>query len=196
MARFLESLIIFRKILVVGLFSVIALMVEAFPGKASPGTIDIEANVRSEASLQADVLDALPVGTNVEVLKIVTEPERGDYWYYLRSTGRLQTQGWVRSNLVRFKPSNQSYGTLAGEPGDTINVRSAPSTQSEVLHTGVLGDLVTVGQSKFVHVGNDYARMAGHRWHYVTYPSGTAGWVRGDLLSIWPKGCIITCPVD
>jgi hypothetical protein len=194
MAEFLESLMIFRKSLVVGLLSVTALVVGALPGMARPATIDIEANVRADASLQADVLDGLPVETNVEVLKIVTEPTRGDYWYYLRSTGRLKTQGWVRSNLVRFKPDNQSYGTLAGEPGDVINIRSAPSTQSEVLHTGVLGDLVTVGRSKFVHLGNDRARLAGYHWHYVTYPSGAAGWVRGDLISVWPKGCIITCP--
>jgi uncharacterized protein YgiM (DUF1202 family) len=193
MAEFLESLMIFRKSLVVGLLSVTALMVAALPGMARPGTIDIEANVRSSASLQADVLDGLPVGTTVEVLKIVTEPERGDYWYYLRSTGDLKTQGWVRSNLVRFKPSDQSYGTLAGEPGDVINIRSAPSTQGEVLHTGVLGDLVTVGRSKFVPLGDAYGRT-GYRWHYVTYPSGAAGWVRGDLISVWPKGCIITCP--
>jgi hypothetical protein len=186
-------LMIFRKSLVVGLLSVSALMVAALPGMARPGTIDIEANVRSSASLQAEVLDGLPVGTTVEVLKIVTEPERGDYWYYLRSTGDLKTQGWVRSNLVRFKPSDQSYGTLAGEPGDVINIRSAPSTQGEVLHTGVLGDLVTVGRSKFVPLGDAYGRT-GYRWHYVTYPSGAAGWVRGDLISVWPKGCIITCP--
>jgi Bacterial SH3 domain len=186
MAEFLESLMIVRKSLVVGLLSVTALMVAALPGMARPGTIDIEANVRADASLQAEVLDGLPVGTSVEVLKIVTEPTRGDYWYYLRSTGRLKTQGWVRSNLVRLKPSNESYGTLAGESGDVINIRSAPSTQGEVLHTGVLGDLVTVGRSK----NSD----GGYRWHYVTYPNGAAGWVRGDLINVWPKGCIITCP--
>jgi Bacterial SH3 domain len=193
MAEFLESLMILRKSLVVGLLSVSALMVAALPGMARPGTIDIEANVRADASFQAEVLDGLPVGTSVEVLKVVTEPTRGDYWYYLRSTGKLKTQGWVRSNLVRFEPSDKSYGTLGGEPGDVINIRSAPSTQGEVLHTGVLGDLVMVGRSKFVPLGNDYGRT-GHRWHYVTYPSGAAGWVRGDLISVWPKGCIITCP--
>jgi hypothetical protein len=193
MAEFLESLMILRKSLVVGWLSVTALIVVALPGMARPGTIDIEANVRADASLQADVLDGLPVGTTVEVLKIVTEPTRGDYWYYLRSTGRLKTQGWVRSNLVRFKPDNQSYGTLAGEPGDVINIRSAPSTQSDVLHTGVLGDLVTVGESTSFPLSDPRGRM-NYRWHYVTYPSGAAGWVRSDLISIWPNGCIITCP--
>ncbi len=175
---------IFRKSLVVGLLSVSALMVAALPGMARPGTIDIEANVRSAASLQADILDALPVGTNVEVLKIVTEPERGDYWYYLRSTGSLKTQGWVRSNLVRFNSNNQTYGTLAGEPGDVINIRSMPSTQSEVLHTGEMGDLVKVGRANSVPL-NPYGRT-GDRWHYVTYPSGAAGWVRKDLIAVWP----------
>jgi uncharacterized protein YgiM (DUF1202 family) len=193
MAEFLESLMILRKSLVVGLLSVTALMVAALPGMARPGTIDIEANVRSDASFQADVLDGLPVGTNVEVLKVVTDPERGEYWYYLRSTGNLKTQGWVRSDLVRFKSNSQTYGTLAGEAGDVINIRSKPSTQGKVLHTGVLGDLVTVGESTSLPLSDPRGRMNYH-WHYVTYPSGAAGWVRSDLIDLWPKGCIIACP--
>jgi hypothetical protein len=184
---------IFCKSLVVGLLTVGGLIASALPGVARPATIGIEANVRSAASLQATVLDGLPVGTNVEVLNITFEPKRGDYWYYLRATGNLKTEGWVRSNLVNFGLTHDAYGTLSGDQGDVINIRSTPSTQGEVLHTGVLGDLVTVGRSKFVPLGNDYGRT-GHRWHYVTYPSGAAGWVRGDLINVWPKGCIITCP--
>jgi uncharacterized protein YgiM (DUF1202 family) len=193
MAEFLESLMILRKSLVVGLLSVTALMVAALPAVARPAAIDSPANVRSGPSIETAILDGLPEGTPLEVLKIVKDAERDHYWYYVRSTGNLRTEGWVTAALVRFDASSQTYGTLAGEPGDTINLRSAPSTQSEVLHTGVLGDLVTVGQSKFVPLGKDYGRT-GYRWHYVTYPSGAAGWVRGDLINVWPKGCIITCP--
>jgi Bacterial SH3 domain len=192
MAEFLESLMILRKSLVVGLLSVTALMVAALPGMTRPGTIDIEANVRSGPSVQTSRLDGLPKGTNVEVLKIM-KADDGDYnWYYVRSTGKLRTEGWVTSSLVSFNPNNQQYGTLAGQPGDVINIRSARSTRSEVLHTGVLGDLVAVGESRST-VGDGYSRT-GTSWHHVTYPSGAAGWVRGDLINVWPKGCIITCP--
>jgi Bacterial SH3 domain len=199
MAKFLESLMILRKSLVVGLLSVSALVVTALPGMARPATIasaHFGVNLRSGPSLQDTILDALPDQTPLEVLRIVNleggGEGRGD-WYYVRSGGDLKTEGWVNGGHVSFLPSHQIYGTLTGEPGDVINLRSAPSTQSEVLHTGVLGDLVTVGKSKFVPLGNDYGRT-GYRWHYVTYPSGAAGWVRGDLIAVWPKGCIITCP--
>jgi hypothetical protein len=190
MAEFLESLMIFRKSLVVGLLSVTALMVGALPGMARPATITYEANIRSGPSMQTTRLDGLPKDTPIEVLKIVDDADsdgRGLYWYYVRSTGKLRTEGWVTSTLVRFNASSQNYGTLAGEPGDVINIRSDPSTQRDVLHTGVLGDLVMVGRSARSSDG-------GYPWYYVTYPNGAAGWVRADLISVWPKGCIITCP--
>jgi Bacterial SH3 domain len=167
---------IFRKSLVVGLLSVGGLIASALPGVARPATIGIEANVRSAASLQANILDGLPVGTNVEVLNITFEPKRGDYWYYLRSTGNLKTEGWVRSNLVNFNSTRETYGTLSGDRGDVINIRSAPTTQGKVLHTGVTGDLVTVGRAM---TGD-----GGKRWYNVTYPNRSAGWVREDLISI------------
>jgi uncharacterized protein YgiM (DUF1202 family) len=172
---------IFRKSLVVGLLSVGGLIASALPGVARPATITIEANVRSAASLQANVLDGLPVGSNVEVLNIVREPKRGDDWYYLRATGNIKTEGWVRSNLVTFKESNQTYGTLKSErKDDNINLRSGPSRQGKVLHTGIVGDLVMVGRS----LKSD----DGKHWYYVTYPNRSAGWVREDLINVW-RGC-------
>jgi Bacterial SH3 domain len=171
---------VFRKSLVVGLLSVGALIASALPGMARPATITIEANVRSAASLEARVLDGLPVGTNVEVLNIFQEPERYQQqqhtWYYLRSSGRVKTEGWVRSELVNFGSTSDSYGTLSADRGDAINIRSAPTTQGKVLRTGITGDLVTVGRS----MKGD----GGKRWYYVTYPNRSAGWVREDLISI------------
>ncbi|HAJ58894.1 MAG TPA: SH3 domain-containing protein, partial [Cyanobacteria bacterium UBA8543] len=76
-------------------------------------------------------------------------------------------------------------GTLR-ERGDTINVRSAPGLDRNILHYGVPGDLVTVEESS--------QEFQGYRWHRVKFPSNATGWVREDLLSIWPQGCIITCP--
>ena len=70
--------------------------------------------------------------------------------------------------------------------GDTINIRSAPNTDKTVLHTGIMGGLVTLGR---LMRGGD-----GYRWHYVTYPNRASGWVRTDLIAVWPKDCIVTCP--
>ncbi len=175
---------IFRKTIVTGLLSLAALGLQSLPSMARPAVVDpaqrAGINVRSGPSMNSSITDGLAAGTPIEVLNI--SPDR---WYFVRSNGRFPIEGWVASELVRFNPSGSIYGTLTGEPGDTINIRSAPSTASSILHTGVMGDLVSVGRSALVN---------GDRWHVVVYPNGSTGWVRADLISIWPKGCIITCP--
>lgn len=182
---------VFRSGVVAGLLSIAALTVDALPGMARPASIDPAqtggVNVRSGPSLQTMAIDSLPGGTPIEVLNIVGNENVGSpYWYYIRSTGRVTTEGWVASELIRFNSSRQTYGTLTGDPGDTINIRSAPNTDEAVLHTGIVGDLVTVGRSMR---GDE-----GYIWRYVTYPNRSSGWVRADLIAVWPKGCIVTCP--
>jgi hypothetical protein len=168
----------FRKSLVIGLFSLSALIAGAMPSLARSATISYEANLRSGPSLYTSRIDGLPEGTPLEVMRIVadTDSETQSHWYYVRSTGRLKTEGWVTSSLVNFNASNRSYGTIAGEPGDVINIRSTPNLNGRVLHTGVMGDVVMLGDSKID--GN------GYRWHYVIYPNQASGWVRADLISI------------
>jgi Bacterial SH3 domain len=184
----------FPKLLTIGLLSLSAIVLNALPSLARPALIDYEANLRSGPSMEADRIDGLPKGMPLEVLRIMPGiGQKIERWYYVRSTGDLHTEGWVTSSLVRFEASNQNYGTLAGSEGDVINIRSAPNLQSRVVHTGVLGDLVKVGESKFVPLGKDYGRT-GYRWYNVTYPNSASGWVRGDLINVWPQGCIITCP--
>ncbi len=177
---------IFRKTIVTGLLTFIALATTALPGMTRSAAIDpaqrAGVNVRSAASISSSVIDGLAGGTPIEVLNI---SKNG--WYYIRSTGNIIIEGWVARELVRFNPSGSIYGTLNGNVGDTINIRSAPSTSSSILHTGIMGDLVSVGRSALVN---------GDRWHVVVYPNGSTGWVRSDLISIWPKGCIITCPAN
>jgi uncharacterized protein YgiM (DUF1202 family) len=177
---------LFRKTIVTGLLSFAALAINALPSMARPAMIDPDqragVNVRSEPSVDSTALDGLPAGAPIEVLNIISNRTN---WYYVRSSGRFATEGWVAGELIRFKPSSSTYGTLTGDPGDNINIRSAPSTTSSILHTGVMGDLVSVGRS---------ALVSGYRWYVVVYPNGSSGWVRADLISVWPKGCIITCP--
>jgi hypothetical protein len=186
---FLELMMNFHKYSVVGLLSLGAVMAGALPSMARPATIDIEANVRSAPSLSASRIDGLPIGTPVEVLKIIDDTHRyKNLWYYIRSTGDLQAEGWVDSRLVRFGPSSQTYGALIGSVKAVINIRSAPSLVGEVLHTGTGGDLVALGASQ--------RGDGGSRWHYITYPNQASGWVRSDLIEIWPQGCIVTCPAN
>ncbi len=175
---------ILRKSWLMGLCSVGAVMLTAMPGMARPATLDATANVRTRASRQAPVAEILSKGAPVEVVNIVLTDD-GNHWYYVTSPIEGTASGWVRSDLVRFKSSNLKYGTLGGDRGDKINVRSGPGTDREILHYGLSGDLVTVGRSQY----DGY-----YVWYEVKFPNGSAGWVRQDLIAVWPKGCIITCP--
>jgi hypothetical protein len=168
----------FRKNLVIGLLSLSAVVAGALPSLARSATISYEANLRSGPSLYTSRIDGLPEGTPLEVMRIVadTDSETQSHWYYVRSTGRLKTEGWVTSSLVNFNASDRSYGRITGEAGDVINIRSAPNLDGKVLHTGVMGDVVMLGDSE---IDNN-----GYRWHYVIYPNQAAGWVRADLISI------------
>ena len=172
---------------VVGLLSFGALMASALPAIARPATLIADTNLRTDPSLTATVSRVLPRGCNLEVLNIRLA-DNGVYWYYVRSQVQGRAEGWVVSSLTEFEPSQKRYATLAGDRSDTINVRSAPNLNSNILHYGVPGDLVTVEESS--------QQFQGYRWHRVKFPSNATGWVREDLLSIWPQGCIITCPAN
>jgi uncharacterized protein YgiM (DUF1202 family) len=169
----------------VGLLSLGALITGALPGNARPATLITDTNLRTDPSLTATVSRVLSPGSNVEVLNI-TVANDGDYWYYVRSQVQGRAEGWVRGDLTSFEPSQKRYATLAGDRNDRINVRSKPRLDSNILHYGLPGDLVIVEES--------FQESQGYRWYRVQFPSNAIGWVREDLLSIWPDGCIITCP--
>jgi uncharacterized protein YgiM (DUF1202 family) len=170
-----------------GLLTLGTLMTGVLPAIARPATLDSRSNLRTEPSVKAPVEEILPSGSPVEVMNIRLAND-GEYWYYVQPQVEGTLSGWIRSDLVRFKPSNKRYATLAGNRGNKINVRSAASLNSKVLHYGLSGDLVTVE--------NTYKEYGKPRWYRVKFPSNATGWVREDLLSIWQQGCIITCPAN
>lgn len=155
------------------------------PVMARPATLASRSNLRTGASLTAPVEEILPSGSNVEVMNI-TLGNDGNYWYYVQPEVEGTLSGWVRGDLVSFKLSNKRYATIAGKQGYKINVRSSPNLRSKVLYNALSGDLVTVEAS--------YKEEGQYRWYRIKFPSNVIGWVREDLLSIWPQGCIITCP--
>ena len=173
----------FPKLLTVGLLSLRTIVMSALPSMARPGYIYSEANVRSVPSVNAQRVDGLPQGTPLEILR-VKSGARG--WYYVRSTGRLRTEGWVSSSLVRFEQDGREYGTLLGDDGDVINMRSDSTVKGRIKHTGTSGDLVEVVKSS---PGRSGPRPGDpwEKWHYVTYPNGASGWVRSDLISVWER---------
>jgi uncharacterized protein YraI len=68
-------------------------------------------------------------------------------------------------------------GTLRGNSGSRINLRSQPSTNAPAPSYGIPGDRVQILRSTR---GTD-----GYTWHYVEFSQSKArGWVRGDLLAL------------
>ncbi|RCJ19706.1 hypothetical protein A6770_06090 [Nostoc minutum NIES-26] len=173
--------------LTAGLLTFGTLMTGVLPAMARPATLTSRSNLRTDASLTAPVEEILPSGSNVEVLNI-TVGNDGDYWYYVQPKVEGTLSGWVRSDLVSFQPSNKRYATIALNRGYKINVRSSPNLRSKVLYNAQSGDLVTVEDS--------YKEVGQYRWYRIKFPTNVTGWVREDLLSIWPQGCIITCPAN
>ncbi|MDZ8108606.1 MAG: SH3 domain-containing protein [Nostoc sp. DedQUE12a] len=171
--------------LTAGLLTFGTLMTQVLPVMARPATLTSRSNLRTDASLNASVEEILPSGANVEVLNI-TVGNDGEYWYYVQPKLEGTLSGWLRSDLVRFEVSNKRYATIAGKRGYKINVRSSPNLKSKVVYNALSGDLVTVEDS--------YKQPGQYRWYRIKFPSNVIGWVREDLLSIWPQGCIITCP--
>lgn len=173
--------------LTAGLLTFTTLMTGVLPAMARPATLTSRSNLRTSASLTASVEEILSLGSNVEVLNI-TVGDDGDYWYYVEPSVEGTLSGWIRSDLVSFQPSKKRYATIVGERGYKINVRSSPNLKSKVLYNGLSGDLVTVEDS--------YQQAGQYRWYRIKFPNNVTGWVREDLLSVWPQGCIITCPAN
>lgn len=173
--------------LTVGLLTFGTLITGILPVFARPATLTSRTNLRTGTSLTAPIEEILPSGSNVEVLNIRVGND-GDYWYYVQPQVEGTSSGWVRSDLVRFQPSNKRYATIVGKLGNKINVRSSPKLISKVIYNALPGDLVIVE--------NSYKEVGKYRWYRIKFPTNVTGWVREDLLSIWPLGCIITCPAN
>ncbi len=171
--------------LTAGLLAIGTLMTGVLPAIALPATVTTRSNLRTSASLTATVQEILPSGSNVEVVNITTGDD-GKYWYYVQPTVEGTQSGWVRSDLVSLNPGRKRYATIGGKRGYKINVRSSPNLSSRVFYNAALGDVVTIEDS--------YQKVGQYRWYRIKFPNYVTGWVREDLLSIWPKGCIITCP--
>ncbi|MGI0492035.1 SH3 domain-containing protein [Alkalinema pantanalense CENA528] len=168
------------------LVAIAGALVVALPSWAKPATLtaqdaNAQINLRSGPAVTAKAIGSGYFGDRVEVLRQRWLNEGTEQWFYLRfaTTGK---EGWVRSDFVQFSDSADQYGALSSsDPNDRINLRSAPSTAGRVMHYGLSGDVVKVIR--------ELQGDNGYTWHYVEFPSGAKGWVRGDLLIVWGEGC-------
>ncbi|MEM6835304.1 MAG: SH3 domain-containing protein [Cyanobacteria bacterium P01_C01_bin.120] len=91
------------------------------------------------------------------------------------------------STLDTSTVAEQIAELVAADPQAQINVRSQPSSASEPVGYGQVGETVILGHSE---PGTD-----GYTWHRVTFQSdNTAGWIRGDLLDIPPLEPVASQP--
>jgi len=160
----------------------IASFAVALPSFARPATLIAQdsgsrINVRSAPSTQATSPHYGLAGDRVEVLQARIGQDQYMWNYVKFSSGAT---GWVRGDFVRFSEGMARYGVLSGNPGDRINVRSAPSRNAASPHYGMAGDMVQILTQK---TGTD-----GNVWRYVRFPSGAEGWIRGDLVPVSQEG--------
>lgn len=159
----------------------IATAAVALPGLAMPATLiardnGSRINVRSAPTTTAKAPHYGIAGDRIEITRAVTGNDNYR-WHYVKFPSGAA--GWVRSDFVSYNPE-ADFGILAGNSGDRINVRSAPSTKADSPHFGLQGDVVKMVRQRR---GGD-----GYTWHFVQFTSGAQGWVRGDLINAIQSG--------
>jgi uncharacterized protein YraI len=74
------------------------------------------ANLRKSSSSTSGVIQVIPEGTNVEVIK-----QQGA-WFLVENSGQ---SGWMHGNTIRFVDSTQSYSDISSRPDSTYQ-RTSP----------------------------------------------------------------------
>ena len=116
-------------------------------------------NLRAAASLHADVMTAVPAGTQVTVLL------RGDTWSCITCPGG-QT-GYMMTRFLAQEAGSTLYVTSTN--GGGVNMRAAASQQSRSLGVLRVGTAVTL-------IG------AGDQWHHIRHGSHD-GWMMARYLT-------------
>lgn len=116
-------------------------------------------NMRSGPSTKNGVLWEIGQGFPLQVVK-----RSGDWIQVKDFEGSV---GWVRKDMV----SNQSHVVVKANKGSgkTVNVRSAPSTNGDVVATAIYAVCFKVVSQK-------------NGWVQVEHANGVKGWIRKDLL--------------
>jgi serine/threonine-protein kinase len=137
-------------------------------------------NIRSGPSTNHTVLYRGVPGDRIRTLGVVHNSD-GHPWYQVLLPN--STQGWIAGQLValdqavaRVPIQSQALGTNAtvvGQPGSK-NVRSGAGTKYSVLATLHTGERVRI-------VGSGYD-SGGYVWYKVFLPTGTEGWIAGQLI--------------
>ena len=139
-----------------------AMAAESEQAVAVGATTGSSLRLREGPSTSASIVTTLDKGVAVAVLDDST-----DGWYRVAYNGKC---GYVSADYLLIDQDNifTPYGRANG---DGINVRSGPSTESEVLASVNSGTIVTVNGFE-------------DGWYNVTCKYGTEGYIRSDFLDL------------
>lgn len=115
-------------------------------------------NMRAEASSEAEQIQKLPIGVEVQ---IITEKNG---WYYVSYNGKA---GYIRNDLV-FVSSMEKRIAYALE--DDVNLRGGPGIGSYIVKKVIAGKSMQI-------------RSVVGEWYFVKY-EGVTGFVHKDLVSV------------
>ncbi len=140
-------------------------------------------NLRSGQGTDSDVVDVLPYGTMVMITGLPATGSNDGYdWYQVGV--HAGESGWVAGEFLAY-PSNGDSGGGFGirqfvqVNTDVLNLRDAPSLNSNVVGSAVYGDIGVVV--------SDPRPADGYTWYSVDFSGdGTGDWVAGEFLT--PKG--------
>ena len=118
--------------------------------------------LREEPSTSASIVTTLNKGVAVAILA-----DKADGWYKISNNGK---SGFVSADYLIVDRDNL-FTTYGRTNGDGVNVRSAASTDSEVLASVNKGAIVTVNGFE-------------NGWYDVTCEYGTEGYIRSDFLDL------------
>lgn len=118
--------------------------------------------LREEPSTSASIVTTLNKGIAVAILA-----DEADGWYKISYNGK---SGFVSADYLVVDQDNV-FTTYGRTNGDGVNVRSAASTDSEVLASVNKGTIVTVNGFE-------------NGWYDVTCEYGTEGYIRSDFLDL------------
>lgn len=135
---------------------------EAEQAIAVGATTGSSLRLREEPSTSASIVTTLNKGVAVAILDDST-----DGWYKISYNGK---SGFVSADYMVVDKDNV-FTTYGRTNGDSVNVRSSASTDSEVLATVSKGTIVTVNGFE-------------NGWYDVTCEYGTEGYIRSDFLDL------------
>jgi N-acetylmuramoyl-L-alanine amidase len=116
-------------------------------------------NVRETASTNAALVTQLDEGTQVTILS------SSDGWYKISFSSKT---GWASAEYITIKETSLGTGVVTGS---TVNVRSGPGTDYEVLTTVQESEKITV------------ASRSGE-WYKITTSGGITGWMLSEYVTL------------